>query len=102
MCPPNTWYLHLDGIPVLEGLVQDPGGVYDLPAQVLVVSVSHVQGLGRERIRLHFHVSPRDTVHERGLAHIGEPGCGGTVIVLCILHNRKSLYGNINLIRRML
>lgn len=48
--------LHLDGVPVLQRVVQDTWGVHHLPAQVPVVHVTHKQRLGGEGVRLDVHV----------------------------------------------
>ena len=37
--------LHLDRVPLLQGVVQDAGRVNDLPTQVLVVRVTDVERL---------------------------------------------------------
>ena len=65
--------LHLDGVPVLQGVVQDPWRVHHLPAKVAVVQVTHKQRLGGEGVRLDFDVCPRDLVHEAGLPDVWEP-----------------------------
>lgn len=56
-------HLHLDGVALLQGAVQDAGGVDDLPPQVPVVHVAHKQRLGGERVRLHLHIGARH-LHE--------------------------------------
>mmetsp|Transcript_6112 Transcript_6112/g.17055 ORF Transcript_6112/g.17055 Transcript_6112/m.17055 type:complete len:318 (+) Transcript_6112:1042-1995(+) len=65
--------LHLNGVALLQGAVQDPRGVDHLPAQVLVVHVPHVEGLGGEGIRLNLHVGAGHLVHEAALANVGIP-----------------------------
>lgn len=42
--------LHLDGVHLLEGVVQDTGCVDDLPSEVLVVHVSDEERLGGEGV----------------------------------------------------
>ena len=64
--------LHLDRVPLFQGMVKDTGRVNNLPTQVLVVSVTHVQGLGGEGIRLNLDVGSGDLVDEAGLANVGE------------------------------
>ena len=64
--------LHLDGVSLLQGVVEDPGCVHHLPAQVPIVQVTHKQRLCREGVRLHFHVGARDLVDEAGLADVGK------------------------------
>mmetsp|Transcript_14126 Transcript_14126/g.28156 ORF Transcript_14126/g.28156 Transcript_14126/m.28156 type:complete len:518 (-) Transcript_14126:837-2390(-) len=63
--------LHLDGVPLLQWMVEEAGRVDHLPAQIAVVGVSHVQTLGGERVRLHVHVRARHLVHEARFAHVG-------------------------------
>mmetsp|Transcript_38497 Transcript_38497/g.85933 ORF Transcript_38497/g.85933 Transcript_38497/m.85933 type:complete len:380 (+) Transcript_38497:508-1647(+) len=63
--------LHLDGVALVQGVVEDAGRVDHLPPQVPVVHVPHVQRLGREGVRLHLHVRAGHLVHEGGLAHVG-------------------------------
>mmetsp|Transcript_19433 Transcript_19433/g.74612 ORF Transcript_19433/g.74612 Transcript_19433/m.74612 type:complete len:651 (-) Transcript_19433:57-2009(-) len=62
--------LHLDGIPVLQRVVEDTGGVDDLPWSVLVVSVSDEERLGGEGVGLNVDVGPGDLVDEAALAHV--------------------------------
>ena len=69
----TTCYLHLDRVPVLERFIQYTGSVDHLPPQVLVVSVSHIQRLGGEGVRLHLHIGAGYVVYKRGLADVGEP-----------------------------
>eukprot|EP00962_Isochrysis_galbana_P021975 scaffold6512_cov132-Isochrysis_galbana.AAC.3 len=63
--------LHLDGVALLERLVQHARRVDDLPAQVLVVHVAHEERLCGEGVRLHVNVCARHAVHERRLADVG-------------------------------
>ena len=44
----------------------------NLPAEVLIVGVSHVEGLGGESIGLDFHVGPSNTIHKGRFSDIGE------------------------------
>mmetsp|Transcript_19940 Transcript_19940/g.46844 ORF Transcript_19940/g.46844 Transcript_19940/m.46844 type:complete len:562 (+) Transcript_19940:1393-3078(+) len=64
--------LHLYRVSLLEGVIEYPRRVDDLPPKVLVVRVSHEETLRRERVRLHVDVGPRDLVHERALPHVGQ------------------------------
>ena len=64
--------LHLDGVALLEGVVEDARRVDDLPPQILVVGVAHEERLGGEGVGLHLHISSRDLVDEAGLANIGK------------------------------
>ena len=74
--------LHLDGVALLQRVVENSGSVDDLPAKILVVGVSDVQRLGGEGVRLNLHVGPGDLVDEAGLADVGKaadeqrPGVG--------------------------
>mmetsp|Transcript_38297 Transcript_38297/g.114685 ORF Transcript_38297/g.114685 Transcript_38297/m.114685 type:complete len:752 (-) Transcript_38297:278-2533(-) len=64
--------LHLDGVALLEGMVQYTGGVHDLPTEVSIVGVTDIEGLGREGVRLHVDLGPRNLVEEGGFADVGE------------------------------
>jgi hypothetical protein len=66
--------LHLDGVAVLERVVENAGRVDDLPAQVLVLGVAHKERLCGEGVRLDLDVCARDLVDEARLAHVREPG----------------------------
>ena len=74
--------LHLDGVPLFQRMVKDTGRVNNLPTQVLVVGVTHVQGLGGKGVGLNFDIGSGDLVDETGLANVGEaadeqgPGIG--------------------------
>ena len=74
--------LHLDGVPLFQGMVQNTRRVNNLPTEVLVVSVTHIQGFGGKCVRLNFDIGSGDFVDEAGLAHVGEaadeqgPGVG--------------------------
>merc|ERR1719219_2112225 len=74
--------LHLYSVPVLQRMVQDTGGVNNLPSQIFVVRVSDVQTLGGEGVGLHLNIGSRDLVDEAGLANVWEscddqsPGVG--------------------------
>ena len=56
--------LHLDGVSLFQRMVQDTGGVDDLPTQVLVVRVAHEQRLGRESVGLDLNIGTGDLVDE--------------------------------------
>jgi len=64
--------LHLDGVTLVERVVQDTWGIDDLPASVLVVSMADEQILGRERVWLHVHIRVGHVVDEGGLSDVGE------------------------------
>ena len=66
--------LHLDGVALLEGVVEDARRVDDLPPQILVVGVAHEERLGGEGVGLHLDVRTRYLVDEARLAHVGEAG----------------------------
>jgi hypothetical protein len=63
--------LHLNGVHVVNGMVQNTGRINHLPADVAVVHVANEEGLGGEGVRLNIDVRVRDLVHEAGLAHVG-------------------------------
>ena len=65
--------LHLDDVSLLDGMVENPGRVDHLPANVLVVHVAQKQRLRRERVGLDVHVRSRYFVHKTRFAHIGKP-----------------------------
>ena len=56
--------------PVIYNIVQEDCA--HLPAEVLVVRVSHVETLGGEGVGLNLHIRPRDLVDEAGLANVRE------------------------------
>lgn len=64
--------LHLDGVSLLERMIEYAGRVDHLPPQVLVVRVADVERFGGERVGLHFDVGVGDLVEERRLAHVRE------------------------------
>jgi hypothetical protein len=63
--------LHLNSVHLLQRVVQDTGGVDNLPSQVLVVHVSDKERLCGESIRLDIDVGSSDLVDETTLADIG-------------------------------
>mmetsp|Transcript_71301 Transcript_71301/g.104479 ORF Transcript_71301/g.104479 Transcript_71301/m.104479 type:complete len:344 (+) Transcript_71301:547-1578(+) len=65
--------LHLDGVALLEGVIQNARSVNNLPPEILVVHVAHEERLGSERVRLNLALGTRHLVHKGGLAHIGVP-----------------------------
>jgi hypothetical protein len=56
--------LHLDGVHLLEGVVENSGSVDNLPAEVLVVHVSNEERLGGKGVRLNVDVGAGDLVDE--------------------------------------
>mmetsp|Transcript_4667 Transcript_4667/g.9863 ORF Transcript_4667/g.9863 Transcript_4667/m.9863 type:complete len:282 (-) Transcript_4667:279-1124(-) len=64
--------LHLDGVAFFEGMIEDAGGVDDLPPEVAMIAVSDVEGFGSEGVRLHLDVGPRDLVQKGRFADVGE------------------------------
>ena len=65
--------LHLDRVHVFQRVVEDPGRVDHLPAQVFVVQMADEERLGRECVRLHVDVRAGDLVDEGRLADVGVP-----------------------------
>jgi hypothetical protein len=63
--------LHLDGVSVLKRVVEDTWGVDDLPATVLVVSVTDKERLGGEGVGLDLDISASELVHETTLSDVG-------------------------------
>lgn len=64
--------LHFNDVHVLDIVIQNTGGIDNLPSKVLVIGVSDVQGLGGERVRRSLDIGTGDLVHERTLADVGE------------------------------
>jgi len=64
--------LHLNGIPLLEGMIQNSRGVNDLPPQVSIIAMSHKERFSRERIRLHVDIGTGDLIHKTRFSHIGK------------------------------
>ena len=56
--------------PVIYNIVQEDCA--HLPAEVLVVRVTHVETLGGEGVGLNLHIGSRDLVDEAGLADVRE------------------------------
>lgn len=48
--------LHLDGVPLLQRMIQDAWRIYHLPAEVPVVHVTDKQRLGGEGVGFHLNV----------------------------------------------
>lgn len=63
--------LHFNGVHLVERVVQDTGGIDDLPSEVLVVEMAHEEGFGGEGVRLNIHICSSDLVHKARLADIG-------------------------------
>jgi hypothetical protein len=64
--------LHLDDVHVLDVVIQDTRGINNLPSKVLVIGVSDVQSLGRERVRRRLHIGSGNLVHKRTFTDVGE------------------------------
>lgn len=62
--------LHLDGVHLLERVVENTGGIDGLEAQILVVEVTDEEGLGGESVGLDVDVGPGDGTEETRLAHV--------------------------------
>lgn len=56
--------LHLNGVSLIQRVVEDAWCVNDLPSCVLVVRVAYEQVLRRESIRLHIDICISDIVDE--------------------------------------
>ena len=65
--------LHLDRVHLLEGVVEDSGGINDLPPHVTVVEVSNEEGLGGERVWLDIDIRAGNLVDEGRLADVWVP-----------------------------
>jgi hypothetical protein len=63
--------LHLNGVHLLQGVVENSGGVDSLESKVLVVEMSNVQGLGGESVRLNVDIGASDALEETGLSDVG-------------------------------
>lgn len=63
--------LHLDSVHFLERVIEDPGGVDGLEAEVLVVKVSDVEGFRCECVGLDIDVCTGDGFEEGGFADVG-------------------------------
>ena len=64
--------LHLNCVALVERVVENTWRVNDLPAGVLVVSVTDEQVLCRESVWLHINVGIRDIVDEARFTDVGE------------------------------
>ena len=62
--------LHLNGVHLLERVVQDPWSVDDLPSEVLVVHMTDKEGFGGESVRLNIDIRPGNLVDERTLSDV--------------------------------
>ena len=75
--------LHLDVVHLLERVVEDSGGIDDLPAHIAIVQVADEERFGREGIGLDVDVRARNLVEERRLADVrvstDEKGAGGRI-----------------------
>lgn len=63
--------LHLNGVHLLQRVVQNTRRVDDLPSQVLVIQMTNEQRLGGEGVRLDIHVRAGDLVNEGRFADVG-------------------------------
>ena len=64
--------LHLNGVSLVQSMVQNTGRVKYLPTRVFVFCVTDEQILGSEGIGLHINFGVCDVVHETGLTDVGE------------------------------
>jgi len=62
--------LHLDRVHILKRVIQNAGGVDDLPAEVLVVEVPNEEAFGGKGVRLDIDVRSGDLVDEGRLADV--------------------------------
>ena len=62
--------LHLDVVHLFERMVEDTGGVNDLPSHVAIVQMTDEEGLCREGVGLNVDVRAGDFVEEGRLAHV--------------------------------
>jgi len=65
--------LHLNRVHFLERVIEDTGGIDDLPSQVLVVEVTNEKRLGGKGVRLYVYVRTSDLVDEGRLSDIWVP-----------------------------
>merc|ERR1719265_1260804 len=61
---------HFNGIPLLQGMIQNSGGVNHLPATVLKVHVADKETLCRKGVGLHINVCLSHDVHEGRLSYV--------------------------------
>ena len=66
--------LHLNGVALIQRVVEYAWCINNLPTCVLVVGVANKQILSRERVRLHVDVSVGNIVDEAGLSDVREAG----------------------------
>lgn len=66
--------LHLNGISLIQWVIEYSWRVDYLPTLILIISVTHEEVLRCESIGLHFHISIRNIVHETRLSHVGKTG----------------------------
>ena len=64
--------LHLNGVTLIERVVEDTWRVDDLPAGILVVSVAHEEVLSGEGVWLHVHIGVGNIIDEARFADIRE------------------------------
>ena len=62
--------LHLDGISLVKRVIEDTGGIDDLPSSILVISMSDEQRLGGESIWLNINVGLSHVVDQTRLTDV--------------------------------
>lgn len=65
--------LHFDGIPLIKRMVEDSGSVDNLPARVLVISMTDEKTLSSEGIWLNINVCIGQVINQTRFTNIGEP-----------------------------
>mmetsp|Transcript_2002 Transcript_2002/g.3196 ORF Transcript_2002/g.3196 Transcript_2002/m.3196 type:complete len:276 (-) Transcript_2002:112-939(-) len=71
VCQSNNG-LHFDCVSFLQGMIQDPWSVNDLPTQVLVIAMTYKERFRGEGVWLDINVTTSDLVHETRLSHVGQ------------------------------
>lgn len=64
--------MHFNNVTFIQGVIEDTGGVDNLPRVEVVISVTKIEGLGSEGVRLNFDISTSNLVEEGGLTDVGE------------------------------
>lgn len=63
--------LHLDGVHLLQRVIEDSGGINSLESEILVIEVTNEQALGGESVRLDINVRTGHAPQETRLSDIG-------------------------------
>ncbi len=59
--------LHLDGVHIVERMIQNARRINHLPSDITIVHVTDMQRFGRESVRLHFHVGASELMRQINL-----------------------------------